>query len=226
MNRFFAFILVGMLLFVGCGKTASDKVGSGAKASDEIDFGAVKNSTYTNKYFGLSVKFPPEWSVQDQESQKKIMELGERMVTQDDKNLQVALKAAELKMVTLFMVFQHPMGTPVSFNPNMTCIAERVSDLPGIKRGKDYLFHIKNILNSSPVKCTFSKDMTTEKFGGREFDMLHNEIPIAGSKVRQKIYVTIIKGYALVFTVSFMNDEEEAAMDNVMSTITFQREKT
>jgi hypothetical protein len=92
-----------MLLLGGCEK----------KASDEIDFGTVENSTYRNNYFGMSMKIPVEWSVQGQEIQKKIMDVGAKMASGDDKNLKAAIKASELQTVNLLAVFKHPVGTPV-----------------------------------------------------------------------------------------------------------------
>ncbi len=232
MNRFQVLVLVSTLFFVGCaegtpdqvdhGARAPGKIDGGARASDEIDFGTIENSTYTNNYFGLSVKLPPEWSVQDQKSQKKLVELGTKMISSEDKNLNAAIKALEQKTINLFSVFQHPMGAPVNSNPNIICIAERVRETPGIKNGKDYLFHVRKTLESSQMKFAFPEDITTEELGGRDFYVLYSEMPIAGMIVRQKYYATVMKGYALIFTVSFTNEEEQTAIDNVLSTVAFK----
>lgn len=232
MNRIRTVFMASTLLFVGCAEKAYDKVDSGAaapeksdvgaRASDEIDFGTIENSTYTNNYFGLSVKFPPEWSVQDQKAQKNLMDMGSKMISQGDKNLNAAIKASMSETVSLFFVSQHLLGTPVSSNPNIVCIAERVRETPGIKSGKDYLFHIRKTLESGQMKFAFPKEVTTEKLGGRDFYVLYGEMPMGGTTVRQKWYATIMKGYALTFTISFTNEEEQSALDNVLSTVTFK----
>lgn len=90
----FQIILLAVLL-VGCEK----------KASDEIDFGTFNNSVYKNNYFGLSAAVPSDWSIQDQDAQRKLMKLGSKLVTGDDKNFQAAIKASELQSVNLFAVF-------------------------------------------------------------------------------------------------------------------------
>lgn len=232
MNRSHVLILASTLFFVGCAEGTYDqvdhsarvpgKIDGGARASDEIDFGTIENSTYTNNYFGLSVKLPPEWSVQDQKAQNKLMELGTKMISSEDKNLNVAIKALEQKTINLFAVFQHPVGAPVNFNPSIVCIAERVRETPGIKSGKDYLFHFRKTLESSQMKFAFPKEVTTEKLGGRDFYVLYSEMPIAGMIVRQKSYATVTKGYALTFAISFTNEEEQTALDNVLSTVAFK----
>lgn len=204
--------MVWIVLFAGCRK----------RASDEIDFGAVENSTYRNDYFGLSVKLPSEWSVQDKETQQKLMDLGRKMVEGDDKNLKAIIKASEMQTVNLFAAFKHPIGTPVPYNPNIMCLAERVSHMPRIKRGKDYHFHSKRLLELSQVEVSFPKEVSTEELGGHDFDVMYVESLITGMTIRQKHYATIMRGYALVFVVSFTNGEEESTLDNVLSSVTFE----
>ncbi len=212
MNRIYVLVSVWIVLFAGCRK----------RASDEINSGAVENSTYRNDYFGLSVKLPSEWSVQDKETQQKLMNLGRKRVQGDDKNLKAVIKASEMQTVNLFAAFKHPIGTPVPYNPNIMCLAERVRHMPGIKRGKDYHFHSKRLFESSQMEVSFPKEVSTEELGGHDFDVMYVELPITGMTIRQKHYATIMKGYALVFIVSFTNGEEESALDNVLSSVTFE----
>ena len=65
--------------------------------------------------------------------------------------------------------FKHPVGAPVPSNPSIVCMAERVRDFPGIKRGKDYHYHARKLMESGQMKFEFSKEITTEKIGGVEF---------------------------------------------------------
>jgi hypothetical protein len=205
-------IIVLAVLLIGCGK----------KASDEIDFGTFNNSVYTNNYFGLTVTIPADWSIQDQEAQRRLMKLGGNMLAGDDKNLKSLVKASELKTVNLFAAFKYPMGTPVTFNPSVMALAEKVSQLPGIKRGKDYLFFVRQTLESGQMQVSFPKDIYTERLGGVDFDVMDLELSIRGITVKQKYYMTIMKGYALGFIVSFTNDEEESSDQKILNTVTFQ----
>jgi len=195
--------------------------GCGRKASDEIDFGTLKNSVYQNNYFGLTVTFPTDWSVQDQESQRQIMAAGRAVVAGNDKNLTAAIKqASELQTVNLFAVFKFAMGSPVPFNPAILGVAERVRQLPGIQRGKDYLFHARELLKSSQLQATFPKEFYTARLGGVDFDVMDSEIAIRGMMVKEKYYAAIRKGYALAFVVSYQTDEQEALQRKVLDTIT------
>ena len=186
------FILLSVLL-VGCGK----------KASDEIDFGGFAKSVYTNKYFGLSVTVPSDWNIQDQESQKRIMSLGKKMMAGDDKNLKAALNASELQTVNLLTAFKHPVGSPVPFNPNIIVVAEMVRQMPGIHRGKDYHYQVKKMLEAGQMQISFPREDYTERLGRVEFDVMDQEMKIRGLTIKQRYCTTIKKGYALSFILSF-----------------------
>jgi len=198
-----------MLLLAGCEK----------KASDEIDFGSVENSTYRNNYFGMSMKIPAGWSVQDQDTQKRLMDAGAKVASGDDKNLQAVMKASELQTVNLLAVFKHPVGTPVPFNPCIMCVAERIRHMPGIKSGKDYHFHTKKFFQSGQMEVSFPKEIYTKQIGGVDFDIMTLQMSIAGQIVKQKQCATVMKGYALLFVVAFTNDEEEAELAKILESV-------
>jgi hypothetical protein len=204
-------IIVLTLLLAGCEK----------KASDEIDFGAINNSIYKNNYFGMTVTLPPDWSIQSQEAQKRNLNTGERILAGDDKNLNAVMKASELRVVNLFAASKYPKGSPVSYNPSILALAEDVRDFPGIKRGSDYHFHAKQLMQSGSLDVSFPKDIYTQSLGGIDFDIMEVEIHVRGIVVRQKYYATIMKGYAVNIIISFTTDEDEASLQKIIDTLKF-----
>jgi hypothetical protein len=212
MNRIYVTVVVCMVLLAGCAK----------KASEEIDFGVVEGSAYRNNYFNMKVNIPSEWSIQDREAQKNIMDTGLKTVLGDDKNLKALTKASELQTVNLFAAFKYPIGSPVEFNPNIICLAEQVRQLPGIKRGKDYHFHSKKLLQSSQMEVSFPEDIYTGQIDGVDFDIMPLQITYAGRIIKQKHYAAIMKGYALLLSLSFTNDTEEAELNEILKSITFK----
>jgi hypothetical protein len=132
------------------------------------------------------------------------------------------LKASQLQTVNLLTVMKYPLGSPVTYNPGIICVAERVSHMPGIKRGKDYLFHTRKFLESGQMSVSFPREISTEKLGDTEFDVLYVELSVAGIKVQQKYYTIIMKGYALGLIESYTNAEEESSLDNILHSITFK----
>jgi len=208
---FKAQVILLLVLLAGCAK----------KASDEIDFGTITDSVYRNNYFELNVPLPKDWSVQDQTEQRKFMTTGRKLLSGDDKNMQAVLKASELQSVSLFAVFEHPPGSPVSYNPSIMAVAENVRALPGIKKGRDYHFHAKKLLESGQLDVSFPKDIYTQQLGGVDFDVMEVKIQLRGTAIRQKYYATIMKGYALCVVVSFVTDEQNASLQKLLNGLTF-----
>jgi hypothetical protein len=124
--------------------------------------------------------------------------------------------------LNLLSAFKHPVGTPVPFNANIVCMAERIRHMPGIKKGKDYLYHSKRLLESSQMQVKFPMEMSTESIGGREFDVMYTTMSMAGVTIYQKYYVVISKGYALAFIVSFTTAEDESALQDIINTVSFK----
>lgn len=208
----FSFFSLCVLLLAGCGK----------KASDEIDYGTFKNSLYHNEYFGLNLVLPAGWSVQDQKIRQRLAATGMKMIAGEDRSYKALLKASEQQAVYLLVAYRHPLGTPVPYNPSIMCIAERVRDLPGIERGKDYLFHAKKLMESGQMEFEFPKEISTERLAGIDFDVMHVSMTIGPSTVQQKYYAAIMKGYALTFVVSFTTAEEESGLQGVLEGVSFK----
>jgi len=203
-------VLVGftLALLLGCGK----------KASEEIDFGSFAGSTYTNKFFALSITMPAGWNVQDPEALKRMTSEGLKAVAGNDRRL---ARAAELQSVSLFAVFEHPVGAPVEYNPGIVATAERVSHMPGIRNGKDYLFHARKLLGAGQLSVTFPKEVYAEQLGGVEFHVLTAQIVAPGHVVTQQYHAAVMKGYALGFVISYQTDAQRVTLESVLNTVAF-----
>ena len=94
--------------------------------------------------------------------------------------------------------------------------------MPGIKRGKDYLFFARKTLESGKMQISFQKEIYTERLSGVDFDVMDVELSLRGTIVKEKYYVTIMKGYALTFIVTFTNNEEESSGQKILNAVRFQ----
>jgi hypothetical protein len=151
------------------------------------------------------------------------MKKGAKLLAADNDELNRAIKASELQTVNLFFVSKYLMGAPVSFNPNIVSIAESTEEFPGIERGKDYLFHAKELLETSSMQVHFAKGYSTEKVGGQDFDVLEARLTAMGKSIKQKYYARIIKGYALNFILTYTTDDELAGLQEVLNTVKFKQ---
>jgi len=218
-------IAVCLLGLVACGRKESEPAaptpGTQA-ATKDVDLGAVKDSVYENKYFGFRMTFPTEWAVQERAVQQRLAETGTKVLAGDDRGLKSAMEASQVKTLNLFAVFKHPLGAPVPFNPNINCVAENVTDFPGIKTGKDYLYHAKKLLGGSQLKIEFSDDLTSVHLGGAEFYSMTGSVTLGTMTIRQIYYTTIRKGFALNIILSDSNAEEAAVLKKIVESISFQ----
>jgi len=187
-----------------------------------LDAGTVQDSVYTNKYFGMRLRIPDGWLAQDNETTKALIERGHDLAVGDDKNLDAATRASEQRSVTLLTVFKYAPGSPVDFNPSVMCVAERIQDLPGIKKGADYLFHVKKGLSASKLAPTFEKEIYETSVNGVDFGVLESRLVIGKSEIRQKYYTTILKGYALSIITSYSTNEELRALNEAMQSLKLQ----
>lgn len=205
-------LLFCALFLAGCEK----------KVAEEIDFGTLSDNVYQNEYFGLKLKLPAEWSIQDEEKRQQILEKGATILAGSDKNFKAKLKASEQQTIYLLAAFQHPPGTAVPFNPSIMCMAERVRSLPGIRRGKDYLFHARKMMEAGQMKFEFPKEIYSAKLDGSEFDVMESTLKVGSSVVQQRYYATISKGYALCFVFSYKTPEEESVLKSILENVSLK----
>ena len=94
--------------------------------------------------------------------------------------------------------------------------------MPGIRRGSDFHFHGRKLLESSPLDITFPKDVFSERINGVEFDVLYTETRLPTTIVKQKQYATIVKGYALLLAISYTTEQEESSLKEILNSATFK----
>ncbi len=196
-------------------------LGCGKKAGDQMDAGRLEGSVYHNDYLGLGITLPADWHIQDPQSVQEGVETGEKIIAGRNENMRVAMEAGKSKTVNLVTAFKHPMGAPVAYNPQINCVAEDVSHLPGIQTGGDYLFHARRLLESGQMKFSFPRDVYIETFSGVEFHVLTAELALLPTKVvTNEYYATVRKGYTLLFILSYSTPEERTELRNILTAMT------
>ena len=190
-------------------------------ASEEIGFGHFEGNRYFNEYFGFQINFPKAWSIQDQQAFDSLNELGDDLLAGENENLKAVIRASEATSVNLFAVFKFMPGAPVDFNPSILCVAENLELTPGIKRGSDYLFHVKQLMSLSSMEVNYPKEIYTENLDNNAFDVLEIETGFGGYKVKQLYYVSIVKGYALGIILSYTTEAEKSELLDVIKTMEF-----
>lgn len=226
-------ILIAISLFVlgfvtSCGTKTSKSLTTAPEKTEkdvivgetqQFDFGRIENQTYINDYFGLQIPYDENWFVQDQEQMKHLVKIGQEMVAGDDETFKSMIKASEVNSAYLFTIFQYEVGTPVDFNPSFMTIVENVSFAPGIKKGSDYLYNVKRMLEYSQMEYTFEDEIYEEKVDDVVFDVMVAKTQAGGVEISQKYYSTLRKGFVLSFISSFSTKEQKSELDAMIKEI-------
>lgn len=186
---------------------------------DEFDLGATENGLYTNSYFNLEIPFDPTWSMQDKQDLNKLIEVGRELATGDDQELKAILKASQVNTAYLLTLFKYELGAAVAFNPSLMVIAENVNSFPGIKTGKDYLFHSKKLLKQSPMDYTFDKEVFERTIGERGFHVMEAKLNLMETTITQEYMSTISKGFSLAIVISYTTEEEKNELFQIIDKI-------
>jgi hypothetical protein len=192
--------------------------------SDEIGYGEITKDIYTNGYFNMSIPVPGGWHVQSKAAMKELSNVGTNMLAGEDNNLRIVLKESEKQSVNMFGFFKHEPGAPVNFNPSILSVAERVTHMPGIKKGSDYLFHVKNIFQTGQMNYTFPKEMFSKSISGISFDVMPTEARVGNKVVYQEYYAARIKNYVLSFVVTYSSDSEKGELNSILNNLSFSKQ--
>jgi hypothetical protein len=213
MYKAFSLIIAAFLLLTGCEK----------ELSKDIDYGVFENGVYINEYFGMSIEVPKDWAIQSQAVQKELMNSGVGLIAGDDENLKTVLEESKTQTVNMFVFYKYERGAPVPFNPSFASVAERMTHMPGIKRGSDYLFHARKMFESGQMKYEFPHEIYSKDISGVSFDVMPMEININNITVYQEYYSARIDDYVLSFILSYSSDAEMNELNDVFSKLHFSK---
>jgi len=189
------------------------------KLPENFDFGKTENGFYKNDYFDMEVLFNPNWIVQDKQELNNLIERGSDLITGDNKNLKSIIKASQVNTAYLLAVFKHEVGAAVEFNPSFMIVAENTRGFPGIKNGKDYLFHAKKALQQTQMAYSFEKEIVERKIGSSLFHVMEAKLDYMGKIIIQEYISTVDKKFSLSFIISYTTDEEKNELYEVINKV-------
>lgn len=190
---------------------------------NSLDYGIVTGRIYTNAFFGMTVGIPERWQIQDSEASKLIIERGKKLFSGGNADLKTALDASQKSSVNLLTFMKHPSVPAASFNPSFVCLAEKVSQHPGITKGEDYLISVKKLMARSKTAYVFDEKISSVMIGGIPFAVITGRAASGRVTVTQHFYAAVRNGYALSFITSGSNEDEQAELDQIIAGITFIR---
>ena len=185
----------------------------------EFDFGKTESGLYTNDFFNMEIYFNPNWIIQDKQQMNNLIEAGGELATGDDKNLKAIVKASLVNTAYLLTIFKYEVGSAVEFNPSFMVIAENTKSYPGIKNGKDYLFHAKKLLEQTQMEYYFEKDVFEKTIGKSMFHVMEAKLNYMNNTIIQEYITTVTNGFSLSYVVSYTTEEERSELYEIIDKI-------
>jgi len=173
----------------------------------KIDYGEVKDDVYSNAFFNFSMNIPNGWVL----SKELMDEINKTVFVDDNKEMNVLNKNTTY-LLTVFLSEFIPENN--TFNPCLEIAAINLKAVPKLKT------ELEAIPNSQTVipKAEFYDYVVfdRETINGIEFYLRET---VAGSI--QKCYVIILNDFALCFSISFADKEQEDILMQSIKSIKF-----
>ena len=211
-------LFIGLLfLFVVAACKQSPKI------PENFDYGKIENGVYSNSYFNFEIPVPGKWVVQSKEQVEQIKKAGQDLIAEKNKDIASMVKASEVRSAILLTAFKNRADTFTGqFNSSFMILSENLGSISGIKTGKDYLQHAKNLMQQSGMSYQFPSGFYSEKVGNREFDVMDVVMTVKETEVQQSYYSVIDKKFALNIIISFIGDEQKKELINIINNIRFK----
>jgi hypothetical protein len=186
-----------------------------AQGGKKLTYGETKNGIYTNKYFGLKLKFSKEWFVKSREELEQLTNQGKDPIKAKNSDLGDLIDMTDKTTAYLFGMSKYEAGAAVKYNPSFILMAESLKDAPGVRTGETYLYHTKNLLEQTGMAFTFKEGY--DELNG--FAVLTSKLDYMGLTIHQLYFTKIINGFAVSCILSFMEEEQKAEMLEVVKSI-------
>jgi len=181
--------------------------------------GKIDGATYTNDFFGLRLSIPAQWSVNGDAVKKQLIEKGKEIIKTDEKT-QEAIESQADKTMQFLTLSRYPMGSAAA-NSSFICMGEQLPPAAEIPTGREYLLAMSKMFKYSTIPITIETEPQASKLGNAEFYFMDVSYKTPAGKLGQRYYFRVMKGYALGFIVTIMDEADRKTMDGILASVSF-----
>lgn len=98
-------------------------------------------------------------------------------------------------------------------------LAENTNNFPGIKTGKDYLFHAKRSLGLAAVDYYFEKEVFEKTIGETTFYVLEAKFDFLNNTITQEYITTVTNGFSLGFIATYSTEDQRKELYEIINHI-------
>jgi hypothetical protein len=184
---------------------------------EKVDPGLIGGSTYSNKFFGMSLTIPEKWLAHTTDETNSLSKQGAELVAGQNKGMKDNIEASEANVVHLVNVSRYPLGYTGGFNPSFQCNAEKLGILSGVSTSSDYIANFRKLISQGQGQLKYTLgDTYNQSIGGMSFLALDAHAKLGQVSFDQRLCVAIVKGYAISFIITYTSEEDLATLYDVL----------
>ncbi len=196
--------------------TDADNSNTTTNENYPINYGRMEDTIYINPYFGFKFSVLSSWTIKNKKQIDFVLSKGKEVVTFKDELVNSTVDKMDLSSNTLLMISRYKTG---AFNPSLIIMAEEISMFSTTKTGKDYLLQVKRQLSNSNLNMIVNEPKDGLTLSDIKFDKLDCFSEI--NKTHLTYYCSIQKNHALVFIITYMENEDHVALLNMIKSTQF-----
>jgi hypothetical protein len=196
--------------------TDADNLNTTINENYPINYGRMDDTIYINPYFGFKFSVLSSWTIKNKKQIDFVLTKGKEVITFKDELVKSTVDKMDLSSNTLLMISRYKTG---AFNPSLIIMAEEISMFSSTKTGKDYLFQVKRQLENSNLNMIVNELKDGLTLSDIKFDKLDCFSEI--NKTHLSYYCSIQKNHALVFIITYIENEDHVALLNMIKSTQF-----
>jgi hypothetical protein len=182
-------------------------------------FGDLDGRTYTNRFFGFKMKVPDEFTILDRTEIKIYNDAGADLMKSKDESGTSKLDEAVQRSINILVITKMPPGRPG--NSAVEFVTARQAT--GVT-SKMVLAETVKVMTATGT-FTATGSLAATKFGGLTFVGVDLESTAFGIPLSHRTYVTMVKNYALVITMTLQKDTLPDEFERLLRSIETEKNR-
>jgi hypothetical protein len=183
----------------------------------------TSENTYVAKRYGMTATAPDGWYIMDSDITQKLMDVGKALTTADmEAQQKTAMEMSISRTTNIFGFMKFEPGAPRQDGASVMAMAEDISVAPGVKRGSDYFFHLKNVFKQTAADMEIADGYTEVTIGGQSFDRLDLIVKVpdgSGLVAHQRYFATRHGDDMICFIQTYVDEADLPTLDAILASI-------
>jgi hypothetical protein len=179
----------------------------------------LEPTMYSNAYLGLRLSIPEGWTVQGDDTKKRLIEIGREYLKPTNDAQRAEMEKSISNTAVLLTLLKSPADVPTQ--SGLLVVIEKLPSPSAT--ATPYVIELKKlILENSTLNYALEKDVHEEIVNGQRFMAIDVFTGKDNLRVNQKYSCQIRKGYALCMIETYASDAQLAALTGLVNGLTLK----